>query len=93
VFRAESVHQISAFTRLLLFDFRLGPDTIRALAWPMIQVVTPFVLVQIYQARRGTDLAVIDLPAPARYAVYGAVCYLILLFGNFSGAEFIYFQF
>jgi D-alanyl-lipoteichoic acid acyltransferase DltB (MBOAT superfamily) len=93
VFRAESVHQVSAFTRLLLFDFRPGPDTFRALAWPMIQIVTPFVLVQIYQARRGTDLAVIDLPAPARYAVYGAVCYLILLFGNFAGAEFIYFQF
>jgi hypothetical protein len=28
-----------------------------------------------------------------RYAVYGALFYLIVLFGSFGGAQFIYFQF
>ena len=30
---------------------------------------------------------------PVRYALYGAVFYLVLLFGDFEGAQFIYFQF
>jgi hypothetical protein len=33
------------------------------------------------------------LPLVRRYAVYGALFYLILLFGSFGGAQFIYFQF
>jgi hypothetical protein len=28
-----------------------------------------------------------------RYAVYGAIFYLILLWGQFGGSQFIYFQF
>ena len=32
-------------------------------------------------------------PAIPRYAVYAAVFYLIVLFGSFGGAQFIYFQF
>jgi len=38
-------------------------------------------------------LVVPRLPVGARYFVYSATLYLILLFGNFGGAEFIYFQF
>ena len=33
------------------------------------------------------------LPAAVRYSVYAGAFYLIMLFGNFGGAEFIYFQF
>jgi hypothetical protein len=33
------------------------------------------------------------LPLPVRYALFGAVGYLVLLFGDFEGAQFIYFQF
>ena len=34
-----------------------------------------------------------QLPVGVRYSIYAAVCYLTMLFGNFGGAEFIYFQF
>jgi hypothetical protein len=30
---------------------------------------------------------------PVRYSVYAATFYLTMLFGNFGGSEFIYFQF
>ena len=46
--------------------------------------------------RRGSydDLLVVPrLPPGVRYSVYAATFYLTMLFGNFGGAEFIYFQF
>ena len=33
------------------------------------------------------------LPLALRYTIYVATIYLILLFGNFGGSDFIYFQF
>ena len=38
-------------------------------------------------------MVVPKLPLAVRYSVYAAVFYLTMLFGNFGGAEFIYFQF
>jgi len=93
IFRAGSMHQVVAFTRLLVTDLRPAANTIDSLLIPLLQIVVPFLAVHIYQARRGTDLAVLTLPVPIRYALYGAVFYLVLLFGDFEGAQFIYFQF
>jgi alginate O-acetyltransferase complex protein AlgI len=93
VFRAESVHQLANFTTLLFTNLRPGANTLEALVVPFVQVVAPLLVVQVYQARKGTELAVLQLPLPVRYALYGAVFYLVLLFGDFEGAQFIYFQF
>jgi hypothetical protein len=60
---------------------------------PLVAIVAPLVLVQVYQWRAGTESAILRLPNVARYAIYGAVFYLVLLFGDFQGAQFIYFQF
>ena len=38
-------------------------------------------------------LVVRRLPLAVRYSVYAATLYLTLLFGNFGGSDFIYFQF
>ena len=38
-------------------------------------------------------LVVPRLRIGVRYAIYVATLYLILLFGNFGGSDFIYFQF
>jgi len=93
IFRARSVHQIAEFTRALLTDWHLGPETVAGLALPLVQVVTPLALVHVYQARKGSELAVLNLPTVLRYVIYGAVLYLVLLFGDFEGTQFIYFQF
>jgi len=49
--------------------------------------------VHVAQAREGSESAPVSWPLPVRYALYGAVFYLVLLFGDFEGAQFIYFQF
>ena len=38
-------------------------------------------------------LVVRKLPIGVRYSVYAATFYLTMLFGNFGGSDFIYFQF
>jgi D-alanyl-lipoteichoic acid acyltransferase DltB (MBOAT superfamily) len=93
IFRAESAGQIAAFTRLLVTDLVPGELTVATLVVPFVQIVTPLLLVHALQARRGSELAPLDLARPVRYALYGAVFYLTLLFGDFEGAQFIYFQF
>ena len=46
-----------------------------------------------YEAWKDDLLAVTRLPLLPRYAIYGALFYLVLLFGQYGGAQFIYFQF
>jgi D-alanyl-lipoteichoic acid acyltransferase DltB (MBOAT superfamily) len=93
LFRADSMAQVTALTSALFTDFRPSPTTFTALARPMVLIVLPLLVVHAYQARRGSESAPLALPAAVRYALYGAVSYLVLLFGDFEGAEFIYFQF
>ena len=64
-----------------------------SLVVPLLEIVTPLLIVHIYQARRGSESAPLTLGTVTRYALYGAVGYLIVLFGDFQGAQFIYFQF
>ena len=93
IFRAESVQQLGRFTRLLFTDFRVTSTTIDSLFLPMLQVVAPLLFLHIYQARKGSEDAPLQWPVLARYALYAAVFYCVLLWGDFEGAQFIYFQF
>ena len=54
---------------------------------------TPLLLVHLVQAWFDDVLVVPRLPPLVRYSLYAATFYLTMLFGNFGGAEFIYFQF
>ena len=93
IFRAESVSQLARFTRLLFTDFRPTATTVDSLLIPMLQLIGPLMLVHIYQARHNDEDAPLRWPIVARYALYGAVFYFVLLWGDFTGAQFIYFQF
>jgi D-alanyl-lipoteichoic acid acyltransferase DltB (MBOAT superfamily) len=93
IFRAESAAQLAEFTRLLFTDLRPSAVTVSSLVVPFLLTVAPLLAVHAYQARHGSELAPLSAPLPWRYAVYGAVFYLVLLFGDFEGAQFIYFQF
>ncbi|MGE5833598.1 MAG: MBOAT family O-acyltransferase, partial [Acidobacteriota bacterium] len=93
IFRSESVSQIARFTRLLATDLRPGASTIPSLVVPFLEIVLPLLIVHVYQARRRSESAPLTLGTATRYALYGAVGYLIVLFGDFQGAQFIYFQF
>jgi alginate O-acetyltransferase complex protein AlgI len=93
IFRAPSAAKIGELTRSL--TGRFAPSTIDAtgLLIPLLLYAVPLVLVHVYEARRGDVLAIPQSALVARYSVYAAALYLIFLFGNFGGADFIYFQF
>ena len=59
----------------------------------MLQIVAPLLAVHAYQAWKGSESAPLAWPIVPRYARFGAVFFLVLLFGDFEGAQFIYFQF
>jgi hypothetical protein len=49
--------------------------------------------VHLVEARADDVLVVPRLRTVVRYSIYVATLYLIFLFGNFGGSDFIYFQF
>ena len=60
---------------------------------PLLLYTTPLLVVHACEAWFDDVLVVPRLPVGVRYSIYVATVYLTLLFGNFGGAEFIYFQF
>jgi len=93
IFRADSVGQLAHFTTLLATEFTPTTATLDSLLVPMLQCVLPLLAVHAYQARKGSEDAPRQWPLVARYALYAAVFYCVLLWGDFEGAQFIYFQF
>jgi alginate O-acetyltransferase complex protein AlgI len=93
IFRAPSVRDLAALARGLFTNFAPSAIDVNGLLVPLVLYVTPLVAIHLVEARADDVLVVPTLPAGVRYFVYSATLYLILLFGNFGGAEFIYFQF
>ena len=93
IFRARSAGQIGALTASLATNFAPGSIDVHGLLAPLLLYVTPLLLVHAAEAAYDDVLAVPRLPVGVRYSIYAATFYLTMLFGNFGGAEFIYFQF
>jgi D-alanyl-lipoteichoic acid acyltransferase DltB (MBOAT superfamily) len=92
IFRAGSMAQIGTLTQALFFDWTAGPHAARY-ARALLSFAVPLLIVHAWEARRGDLLALIEVPRVWRYSLYAAVFYLTVLFGDFGGSEFIYFQF
>ena len=80
-------------TVALLTNFAPASIDFNGLVVPLALYLTPLLLVHAIEARADDVLVVRRLPVALRYSVYAATAYLIVLFGNFGGADFIYFQF
>ena len=93
IFRARSVPQIADLTRAIVFDLAPRSVDLTGLLVPLLMYTTPLLLVHACEAWFDDVLVVPRLPIPVRYSIYAAAVYLTILFGNFGGAEFIYFQF
>lgn len=93
IFRAQSMGQLTDFTARLFTGPWFSAGAWEVLVAPLLLIVSPLLVVHAYQAAHDDELAVLRLPRSVRYAIYGAVFYLVVLFGDFEGAEFIYFQF
>ena len=93
IFRAQSARQIVDLTRRVAADLVTSASALPSRMAPLALIVAPLLVVHIYQARHGSESAPLALSPPIRYALYGAIVYLVVLFGSFEGAQFIYFQF
>jgi hypothetical protein len=93
IFRARTATQLGTMTAELLRGFAPRTVNVEALLVPLVMYTTPLLVVHVCEAFYDNVLVVPSLPVGVRYSVYAATFYLTMLFGNFGGAEFIYFQF
>jgi alginate O-acetyltransferase complex protein AlgI len=93
IFRAASLRQLASLTRRVALEFDPRAADVNGLLVPMLLFVVPLLVVHALEARADDLLLVPRLRLPLRYTIYAATFYLIFLFGNFGGADFIYFQF
>jgi D-alanyl-lipoteichoic acid acyltransferase DltB (MBOAT superfamily) len=93
IFRANSAGQIGDLTWTLFAGFAPGTAALLTFGVPLLAYTAPLLVVQAIEARKDDLTAVLSLPVAARYSVYAAIIYLTVLFGDFAGSQFIYFQF
>jgi D-alanyl-lipoteichoic acid acyltransferase DltB (MBOAT superfamily) len=93
IFRAQSAAHVRTLTVSLATDFSPATVNVHGLLVPLVLYTTPLLVVHGIEAWFDDGLVVPRLPVGVRYSVYAATFYLTMLFGNFGGAEFIYFQF
>jgi D-alanyl-lipoteichoic acid acyltransferase DltB (MBOAT superfamily) len=93
IFRAPSLGKIGDLTHSLFARFAPASIETAALAIPLLLYTVPLLVVHLIEARADDVLVVPRLRTAVRYSIYAATLYLIFLFGNFGGADFIYFQF
>ena len=93
IFRARAASQLGGLLRSLVLDFAPSSVDVHATLVPLLLYTTPLVLVHACEAYFDDVLVVRRLPIGVRYSVYAATFYLTMLFGNFGGSDFIYFQF
>jgi len=92
-FRAGSLGQAVDHAGSLLLRFRPSLAAWQEHGWALLFYAAPVLAVHGYEAWRSDLSAVMESPRVVRYVVCGALAYLVLLFGDFAGAQFIYFQF
>ena len=93
IFRAPSASKLGSLTTSLFTGFAPATADVTGLLLPLLMYAGPLLIVHLLEARADDVLAVPRLPIGLRYTIYAATAYLILLFGNFGGSDFIYFQF
>ena len=93
IFRAPGIETLGAMTASLFTNFAPSTVDVSGLLLPLLLYTLPLIAVHLREAAADDVLVVPKLRIAVRYTVYAATLYLILLFGNFGGSDFIYFQF
>ncbi len=93
IFRARSAPQLGDMAAALLRNFAPSTVNVDAVLIPLSMYTAPLIVVHLCEAYYDDLLVVPRLSPGMRYSIYAATFYLTTLFGNFGGADFIYFQF
>jgi alginate O-acetyltransferase complex protein AlgI len=93
IFRSRSLHQMVSLTESLFGSFAGSAGALTDYGPALLFYTVPLLAVHTFEARRDDLMVVLKWPVLVRYTVYAALFYLTLLFGDFAGTKFIYFQF
>jgi alginate O-acetyltransferase complex protein AlgI len=93
IFRAPSLRGLGALARSVFRGFAPASVDVTGLLVPLLLYTVPLLIIHTMEAHADDVLVVPRMPVIIRYTVFVATVYLIFLFGNFGGSEFIYFQF
>jgi D-alanyl-lipoteichoic acid acyltransferase DltB (MBOAT superfamily) len=95
IFRARSMRQIAEMTRALVGPWSFGSPLVQEHVLKFAFFVIPLLAIHAleYYYRQRDISAVFYLSPVSRYAVCVSLFYLIAFFGDFGGAQFIYFRF
>jgi D-alanyl-lipoteichoic acid acyltransferase DltB (MBOAT superfamily) len=93
VFRAKSVSQIVTMTARLGSGYDLTSPRTVSYALQLAFFAGPLFLLHAYEAWQDDLMVVLKLPAFVRYTLCALVFYMTVLWGEFGGAQFIYFRF
>ncbi len=92
-FRARSIEQVRDLLVSLTTNMPGHSSGIAHRCWQVAFFAGFFVVIQILQKKRGDLCAILRLPFILKWGVILLMFYLIVIWGNFGGKEFIYFQF
>ena len=93
IFRADSLSQAVLLTGRVFTAFDPSWAVLRAVGLPLLLHAGPLLVIHTAEATAGSLDTVAGWPRLARYSVYVAMVYTIVLFGDYEGSDFIYFQF
>ena len=93
IFRADSWAHVVLLTSRLFTAVQPSRAVLRTAGLPLLLYAGPLLAIHVAEARRGRLDVVPGWPRVARYSVCVAIVYAIVLFGDFQGSDFIYFQF
>jgi D-alanyl-lipoteichoic acid acyltransferase DltB (MBOAT superfamily) len=93
IFRAHSVSQIATMSASLLGAYGYASPKAATYLMQLVFFAGPLVAIHAYEAWRDDLMVIFKLPAPVRYTICALLVYMTMLWGEFGGAEFIYFRF
>jgi D-alanyl-lipoteichoic acid acyltransferase DltB (MBOAT superfamily) len=93
LFRSESWSHAVDLTSRLLAGGRASWSVAANVGIPLLVYAGPLLVLHLAEAARGDLDAIPRAPLVVRYGVYAALLYTIVLFSDFRGSEFLYFQF
>ena len=93
IFRADSAGAIGRMSDALVTGWARPSASAPEYAVQLLFYAGPLMALHALEAWRNDLDAVPRLPLAVRYAVFVGLAYLTLLFGEFGGSQFIYFQF
>lgn len=93
IFRAENHEQRFSFLNLMMTDFRVIGGIGLGYASKMLRYVWLLVVLDYLSWWKDDEFYVLRLPAWCKFFLYLLMVYSIIIMGQFSADEFIYFQF